>query len=92
MGRPVIATNHGGAREILRDGDTGWLVPPGDPDALAEALAAALSLGPAERLALAQRAIAHMRAHFTTEAMTSRTLAVYEEILFPAAAEGPVAA
>ncbi|HUC67118.1 MAG TPA: glycosyltransferase family 4 protein [Stellaceae bacterium] len=92
MGRPVIATNHGGAREILRDGDTGWLVPPGDPDTLAEALAAALSLGPTERLALAQRAIGHMRAHFTTEAMTSRTLAVYEEILFPAVAEGPVAA
>jgi glycosyltransferase involved in cell wall biosynthesis len=92
MGRPVIATNHGGAREILRDGDTGWLVPPGDPEALAQALAAALALGQAERLALAQRAIAHMRAHFTTEAMTSRTLAVYDEILFPAAAEGPVAA
>lgn len=92
MGRPVIATDHGGAREIVRDGETGWLVPPDDPDALAGALAGALALGPEERLALARRSIAHMRAHFTTQAMTSRTLAVYEEILFPAAAEGPVAA
>ncbi len=93
MGRPVVATDHGGAREIVLDGETGWLVPPGDPDALAQAIAGALALSPAERLALAQRAIAHMRAHFTTRAMTDRTLAVYEEILFPAAAaEGHAAA
>lgn len=97
MGRPVIATDHGGAREIVTDGETGWLVPPADPEALSAAIAAALALTPADRLALAQRAIAHMRAHFTTWAMTDRTLAVYEEILFPAAAaaadpSGPVAA
>jgi len=34
-GRPVIATNHGGATEILQSGVTGWLVPPGDAHALA---------------------------------------------------------
>jgi glycosyltransferase involved in cell wall biosynthesis len=92
MGRPVVATDHGGAREIVRDGETGWLVAPADADTLAQALAGALALPPAERLALAQRSIAHMRAHFTTQAMTGRTLAVYEEILFPAAAEGHAAA
>ncbi len=96
MGRPIVATDHGGAREIVLDGETGWLVPPGDPAALAEAIAGALALSPAERMALAQRASGHMRAHFTTQAMTDRTLAVYSEILFPAAAEadpsGPVAA
>ena len=96
MGRPVIATDHGGAREILRDDETGWLVPPGDADALALAIARALDLPQSKRLTLAERAMAHMRAHFTTKAMTDRTLAVYEEILFPAAAEidprGPVAA
>ena len=91
MGRPVVATDHGGAREILRDGETGWLVAPDDPDALARALSGALALNAGERLALAERAIAHMRAHFTTQAMTARTLGVYEEILFPAA-EGHVAA
>jgi glycosyltransferase involved in cell wall biosynthesis len=92
MGRPVIATDHGGAREIVIDGETGWLVPPGDPQALAAAITRALALSPAQRLALAERSIAHMRAHFTTQAMTDRTLAVYEEILFPAAAEDTVAA
>jgi glycosyltransferase involved in cell wall biosynthesis len=96
MGRPVIATDHGGAREILRDDETGWLVPPGDGQALAEAIARALDLPQSKRLTLAERAMAHMRAHFTTKAMTDRTLAVYEEILFPDSAQldprGPVAA
>jgi glycosyltransferase involved in cell wall biosynthesis len=96
MGRPVVATDHGGAREIVREGETGWLVPPGDAAALAAAIARALALTPGERMALAERAIAHMREHFTTQAMTDRTLAVYEEILFPATAaadpDGTVAA
>jgi glycosyltransferase involved in cell wall biosynthesis len=37
-GRPVIATNHGGATEILRNGVTGFLVEPGNPSALAGVL------------------------------------------------------
>lgn len=38
-GRPVVAMNEGGTTETVIDGETGVLVPPGDPDALAEALA-----------------------------------------------------
>ena len=41
--RPCVATAVGGTPEVLRDGETGWLVPPGDPAALAEALAEALA-------------------------------------------------
>jgi glycosyltransferase involved in cell wall biosynthesis len=37
-GVPVVATDVGGVRDIVRDGDTGLLVPPEDPGALAEAL------------------------------------------------------
>ena len=84
MGRPVVATEHGGARETVLPGATGWLVPPGDIRALAVAIAEALALPAAERQALAERAIAHIRANFTTELMCARTLAVYEEVLFPA--------
>ncbi|MGH7128937.1 MAG: glycosyltransferase [Planctomycetaceae bacterium] len=36
--RPVVATRVEGSEELVRDGETGWLVPPNDPDALAEAL------------------------------------------------------
>jgi glycosyltransferase involved in cell wall biosynthesis len=98
MGRPVIATDHGGAREIVERGSTGWLVPPGEPAPLAGALAAALDLDAAARAALAHRARSRIAAEFTTAAMTGRTLAVYEELLFPAEASaaadppGPVAA
>ena len=96
MGRPVVATDHGGAREILQDGVTGWLVPPADAAALARSVAAALALTPDACMAMAQQAIARMREHFSTQAMTDRTLAVYEEILFPEAVaadpSGPVAA
>lgn len=36
MGKPIVATNVGGIREILRDGETGYLVPPKDPSTLAD--------------------------------------------------------
>lgn len=81
MGRPVIATAHGGAQETVIPGETGWLVPPGDPSALASALRQALAQTPAERQALADRAMAHVRAHYSSAQMTARTLAVYEELL-----------
>jgi len=42
-GRPVVATRVGGVPEIVTDGVTGWLVPPADPSALAEAIGRALS-------------------------------------------------
>jgi glycosyltransferase involved in cell wall biosynthesis len=83
MGRPVIATDHGGARETVVPGITGWLVPPGDTAALATAIGEALTLGPVERTALARRARAHVAAGFTREAMCARTLDIYEELLFP---------
>jgi glycosyltransferase involved in cell wall biosynthesis len=83
MGRPVIATDHGGARETILPGNTGWLVPPGDTAALAATIDEALQLDPAAREAFARRARAHIAAGFTREAMCARTLDVYEELLFP---------
>ena len=41
-GVPVVATNAGGIPDLIRDGDTGWLVPPGNPAALANAMREAL--------------------------------------------------
>jgi glycosyltransferase involved in cell wall biosynthesis len=81
MGRPVIATNHGGARETVVPEVTGWLVPPRDPAALAAAINEALSLGADERQQLGGRARAHIATNFTREAMCARTIEVYEELL-----------
>jgi len=81
MGRPVIATDHGGARETVIPGKTGWLVPPGDASALAQALREALAMDRRAREALAARAIGHIRADYTKEIMCARTLALYQELL-----------
>lgn len=78
MGRPVIATDLGGPKETVRHGDTGWLVAPGDADALAAAIAQALDLDPAARLALGQRSRASVP---TVRAMQEATLDVYEAVL-----------
>ncbi|HLJ63656.1 MAG TPA: glycosyltransferase, partial [Stellaceae bacterium] len=83
MGRLVVATDHGGARETIVKGETGWLVPPGDAAALAAALNEVFALSSQERMDRGRRAIDHARTYFATATMTARTLQVYEELLFP---------
>lgn len=77
--RPVIATRAGGVGEILADGHTGLLVPPGDPRALARAIAGLLGdRERAERLAAAGRAHAEQR--FTVQAMVQAMSGIMEEV------------
>jgi glycosyltransferase involved in cell wall biosynthesis len=83
MGRPVVATDHGGARETILPGVTGWLAPPGDLTALCGAIDQALALDDAQRAVFARRAIAHVASGYTREIMCARTIDVYEELLFP---------
>lgn len=82
---PVIVSQIGAFPETVvgddRDTRTGWLIPPGDSEALAAALTEALSLPQAARAALGQRARAHVVSHFSLEAMTSATLDVYQQLL-----------
>jgi len=81
LGRPVIATDHGGAKETVIENETGWLVPPGDPGALAVAIERAIGLNEQRRAVLADRAISNVRDHFSTAAMCRKTLDVYDEVL-----------
>jgi glycosyltransferase involved in cell wall biosynthesis len=81
MGRPIVASDHGGARETILEGKTGWLVAPGDPGALAQAIETVLGLGPEKREKVAELAVQHARAHFSKEQMCQATLAVYREVL-----------
>lgn len=83
MGRPTIATDHGGSKETINPGQTGWLVPPGDSIALSRAIEEALSLSAGQRAMLATQAMAHVASHFTREQMVEKTLAVYTELLNP---------
>jgi glycosyltransferase involved in cell wall biosynthesis len=81
MERVVIAAAHGGAAETVTHGETGLLVPPGDPPALAEAIRHVLALSEGERHALGLRARASVLEHYTAAAMQQATMAVYEEVL-----------
>jgi len=83
MGRPLIASNHGGSTETIIAGETGWLVPPRDIDALALALKQALALSARERVMLAARCRQAMVEQFDSQFMGDATLAVYTGLLFP---------
>ena len=80
MSRPVIATAHGGARETVAHGESGWLYPPGDAEVLAATIHQALNMDPSARahMGLAGRARIHSR--YTTAAMQRATLDVYESV------------
>jgi len=81
MGRPIVAADHGASRELVVPGETGWLVPPNDPAALADALAAALALDAPAREALAAQAMARARERFSKQHMCAATLALYREVV-----------
>ena len=81
MGRPIVATDHGGARESVLSGETGFLVKPNDADALAEGIRKALALTTEQRAVVTRTAVAHIHKHYTTRDMCARTLSVYEEVL-----------
>ncbi len=78
--RPVVATTAGGLPDKVRPGDTGWLVPPGDAGALAEAVRLALVSGPKlATMGLAGRAL--VDAEFSWARSADRMLTVFEELL-----------
>jgi glycosyltransferase involved in cell wall biosynthesis len=78
--RPVIATSVGGTPEAITNGETGLLVPPSDPIALAEAIQAVLH-DPEFARGLATRGRAHVRQEFSVETMVRRITGIYEDLL-----------
>lgn len=79
-GRCVVASDHGGLPEIVRDGETGVLVRPGDPRALAAALAG-LAGDPARRERLGAAAADDVRRRFPPARLLERVQAIYDELL-----------
>ena len=83
-GLPVLATEVSAVPEVVIDGETGVLVPPGDDAALARGLIQ-LAGDPTLRRRLGAAGRARVREHFGLERMVGETLAVYHDVLGQAA-------
>jgi glycosyltransferase involved in cell wall biosynthesis len=79
-GRPVVATDVGGVRHVVQDGETGWLSPAGDAVALGQLLRRALSNG-ATPESMAQEGRRRVVGRFGAQRMVADHLALYQELL-----------
>jgi glycosyltransferase involved in cell wall biosynthesis len=79
-GTPVIGADVGGIRYTVCDGETGYLVPPNDPEALADRLARVLT-EPRHRRALAEEGLRRAREHFAWPGVTRSVEDLYEEVV-----------
>jgi len=84
-GRPIVATDWPGCRDLVREGENGCLVPPNDAQALADALAR-LAKAPDARQAMGAAGRRIVEAEFTLEAVNAATLAVYDDLCPPSVA------
>ena len=80
VGRAVVASRVGGLPEVVADGESGLLAPPGEPAALAQTVDRLLA-DPALRARLAAAGQRRVAARFTLEVMTEKMLTLYGELL-----------
>jgi glycosyltransferase involved in cell wall biosynthesis len=80
MARPVIVADHGGARETVIEYETGTRAEPGSARALAGAIRAMLSVGPASRASMGRQGRDHIIRHFSKRGLQAATLSVYERL------------
>lgn len=78
--RPVVATDVGGAREAIVEGETGYVVQPGDEETMAERIASLLK-DPGRARAMGESGLRVIRQKFSCEAQLERTESLYEELL-----------
>jgi glycosyltransferase involved in cell wall biosynthesis len=79
-GLPVVATRVGGVPEVVVEGQTGILVPPRDPNALADALLTLLR-DPNLRRRMGQAGRQRVQEYFSVDQMVSKTETLYEQLL-----------
>jgi sugar transferase (PEP-CTERM/EpsH1 system associated) len=87
-GLPIVATRVGGNAQVVTDGETGRLVPPSDPGALAEALIDVLTDRPRQS-AMGRAARRRAEEHFSLTAVMGRYESLYSELLGAKSAPSP---
>jgi glycosyltransferase involved in cell wall biosynthesis len=80
MGKPIVATDCGGNRELVSSPDVGWLIAPRDVAALTSAIAEVIDR-PERAAEVARSARAHVERGFSKELRIARLEALYEEVL-----------
>lgn len=80
MERVIIATNHGATPELCQPTKTGYLVPPGDSRALADAMIHVLKMSPEDYLMMGKAARAHICTNFSLKRMCQETIDLYKEL------------
>lgn len=79
IGKPSVGTNTGGVPEVVRDGNNGFLVPPGDPAKLAEAVLK-LVMDPELRKTMGERGRMIVRDKFTASGMAGSIEKLYRTV------------
>jgi len=87
MGRPIVATDVGGAREIIDDGVTGFVVPPASGAALASSILKLLA-DPDKAKEMGERGRDEVRRRYSPAALADGVLAVYESAVAEARRAG----
>jgi len=80
-GLPIVATDVGGNREVVLHNKTGFLVPPKDSHALAQAMLRLMDMPEEERQAMGKAAREHIEANFSLDQVVARWEALYRELL-----------
>jgi len=81
-GLPVVASNVDGLASIVLDGETGFLVPPGDPEGLSQAILL-LAARPDLRLSMGQKGRRRALCRYHIDRVATEVLKVYESVLGP---------
>ena len=80
-GLPIVATDVGGNPEVIINGKTGFLVPPKDPEALAQTMLRLMSLPEEERRWMGEAGRQYIEANYSLDRVVERWEVLYREFL-----------
>jgi glycosyltransferase involved in cell wall biosynthesis len=78
---PIVATTVGGNEEVVREGESGFLVPPRDHEALAKAMVRLAGMPEPQRRAMGERGREHVRTHYGLSRVVERWEGLYREVM-----------